>query len=367
MTYQTLSELITLLILTLSSLRIFIIEKERVDQLAIIPSVALIISILNFLAWGISLQEIIVFAISLFAFLANFRALLRLNEKLIIDHYNPSFIIASCISLIALIAASIFIVKFRPAKTDLTKYSVSSKTEYFCGSLENGFHHPINPFERKTLCITKFESDSTISHSFFRKKTNSVSNLPEKNGSVILFIPGECANTTVYEPFLTKLAHDGYCVYSAEFFKQYPKLTKRHHFIFQKMFNKEKYDTWVLNEKTAVFSAMYKSLCETLDLIPKSDIEKNTDFIAVGDDFSKDIYLTLLRDNQKITRCFDISSISEYPTAGYGPVEQTDPFIAYLLGYKRDDSMYTSSRIASVLETMIKATPLPTKTIVVDN
>ena len=49
-----------------------------------------------------------------------------------------------------------------------------------------------------------------------------------------------------------------------------------------------------------------------------------------------------------------MSAVEGYDTKGFGPVEETDPVIALLLGKEKEHKMYVSNHAANALEQLIK-------------
>ena len=339
MTQQTICELAILFLLALSSSRIFVLKDPRSDPLAALPLIALLMALLNFFAWGTTVQEIIVASVAFFVFLWNFRALLRLNDNLIVDHYSALFILASIISLGLIILSALFILYIRPVTPNLKKYAVTKTSWQYSGNLETGYYDPEQPSDKKTAFLYKYEPK-----------------IPADKKPVILFIPNECANSFIYEPILVKLAHDGYTVFSADFFlktnSQQRNLTskalKRGSFLKMKMYDPESYEKWQKEEKSEYDLYLYKSLMKIVS-------PKENDFvILLGDCVDPEIFIKLMKHDERIDTCFDLESITDYDTKGLGPIEQTDPITAYIIGKKKDTSMYNSNHIASILEKMIE-------------
>ncbi|MCR5763248.1 MAG: hypothetical protein K6G00_07700 [Treponema sp.] len=341
MIQKTICELAILFLLALASIRIFFISDPSSDPLASLPAIALAMTVLSFFAWGFTFQTIAVTFAVLFTFFTNFRALLRLNENLIVDHYSFLFIIGSAISLIMIGAAAFFIIITSPALPSLKKYEVIKTSKIYSGNLETGFYEPEKPTDKKTAYLYHYE------------KKDSQENASKK--AVVIFIPNELATTFIYEPILVKMAHDGYSVYSADFYFNTgnnkilaSKPMKRNTLLKMSISKDEQYDSWKKEEKSSYDAYLYKSLLSIV-----SPEEK--DFVVLlGDSADKKLFLTLQKDDGRIDTCLDMSTVNGYDTKGYGPVEQTDPVIAYLLGKKKDSSMYVSNHTASELEKRIK-------------
>ena len=352
---QLLSELTILFLLLLASARIFFKHSERKDPLSIVPFIALVCAVLNLAAWGVRVQELLLMCLSFWVFIWNFRALLRLNQSLIIDRHSPLFILISSVNCVLTLLITAFVVYFRPVTLDLAKEGVEKQTTRFCGNLTDGFTESTaagtsNPSD----ILDALKEPKTLDLTCYR----SAEKAPDAAGTkgTIVFLPAECASVSLYEPFLVKLARDGYTVYSADFFSSdvllntdipCPRETKRFLFVRGKLSNSTEYQAWCEEKKQDRFISMYETM-ETL-------IPADEKLIIVGDSLPKNLYTSLLWKNTRFARCFDIANISDYKTPGWGPVEQTDPLLAFILGFARDGARYTSNRTASVLEQTIEA------------
>lgn len=338
MKQQTIGELTILFILLLSSARVFFIHSERKDPLSIGPLAATVCAALSMLAWGVSVQEILVLSLSVWVFIWNFRAFLRLNENLIIDHYSPLFILISVVNCLLVAVGLLFVFYFRPVNVSLAKAGVEKSVTRLCGNLSAGFAESDETFARRTMDLSVYGPAG-------EKKTKGT----------IVFLPSECATVGLYEPFLVKLARDGYRVYGADFYSDdtkpedslaYRRETRRFSFVRARLRDSEDYKRWCEEKKQPLYLEMFEAVRK---LVPSGER-----LIIVGDGLPKDLYVSLLWKDEQYERCFDIASINDYKTPGWGPVEQTDPLLASELGFPRDGALYTSNRMASVLEQMIE-------------
>lgn len=326
MTQQTICELAILFLLALASFRVFLIKDPSSDPLAVLPLVAFIMSLLSFFAWGINIQEIAVASVALFVTIWNFRALLRLQENLIVDHFSFLFVLSSLISLILISVTVLLILYFMPKPASLKKYGVTKTVQQYSGNLEKSFSKTESSGNIKTAVLYCYE-----------KKNNT-----EKN-PVILFVPTECSSTFIYEPLLVKLAHDGYSVYSADFSLK----PKRSFLIRMRLSKPEIYEKWKADEKNE------RDLYMCRAILAMAQPKKEDFAIILGDCIDSRLLMDLKKEDSRIDACFDVSSIDSYTEKGYGPVEQTDPITAFLIGRKKDFSMYASNHTAVLLEQMI--------------
>ena len=345
MTYQTLSELILLILLAVSSGRIFFIKNARLDPLSAVPLVTLVFSVLLFFAFGISIFEVIIFLLSLFVTIWNVRALLRFKAKLVVDHYGLSFVLISILNLILIITTGIFVWIYRPAKIDLKKFNVEVSVKNYSGTLDGGLTEYANPLRLKSATVKKYVS----------KDEDDTE--PKK---ILAFIPSESSRVDFYEPFFVKLAHDGFTVYAATF------STRDLHY-FNSIFDMEPLRSSLFIKHRYLDHDAYEKALENqtenlarefiafLKIIPSEP----GDSIFLSGDGVPQASFAAAGKNRNVRGSFDLSKITTYSTPGYGPVESTYPVLAKLLGFERDDGFYMASHIAGSLEKYVQETLTP--------
>ena len=345
LTQETMGELIILLLLIISCARIFFIHDARTDPIATLPTVSLVLSCLFIISWGLSLQSFIVLVLSFSVFLWNFRALLRLNDNLIVDHYGVLFILSSLINLLLLLPAFAFIVYFRPVPVNLQKYGVLKTQSAYSRLSDGNFDDEERLFEKKTAFFSRYTSADG-----------------EKTGQTILFMPSECAASSLYEPFLVKLARDGNTVYAADFYGKsfcrdgktpYWKPFRRATFCYMRLRKPDEYKAWEESEKADYFIEMAHSL---LSLVAK---ESTGPVVLVGDSIPPQVFLGIQKDILPVCATVDIATLKDNPAPGWGLVEHTDPLLATVLKLRRDASLYTANHLAVELETSIAKSLAP--------
>lgn len=343
MTNQTLSQLLVLLLCGISSARIFFSKDSETDPVATVPAFALVTALLNIAAFGSGPFELANLLISFLTFCVNFRALLRFNARLIVDHFSIPFVLGSIINLILtalLLAATLY---FCPAKADLKKFKVKETSYSYYGNFSQGFKQIDKFFSLNSVIVKKYEQKS-----------------PKSEGErLILFVPNECTSISDYEPFFVKLARDGFTVYAAEFYSSDVhyfndwrdlKPFRRQFMRYAKLFNQKLYKKAVAH-KTQNIIDQYEALSSMLN------IKSGTFTFAISDTGLEDKGEALHSVNpQTVYGNFDLSEIPSYPTPGWGPVQQTDPLIAKKFGLKKDRKLYMSSHIATVAEEKIAVT-----------
>lgn len=348
MTSQTLSQLLVLLLCGISSVRIFFIQDTRSDPIATVPSIAVVVSLMNILAFGCGPIECANLALSIFAFIINFRSLLRFRAKLVVDHYSILFVLSSILNLILAAVLLVFVLYYRPSKAKLKKFNVRESSYSFYGNFSQGFKQIDKILSLNSAIVKKYESIPP----------KSQEEAPDAE-NVILFVPNECSAIQDYEPILVKLAHDGYTVYAADFFPEDLhwfndwrdfKPFRRPLMRWAKLHNKKLYKEATMQRHQNLLDS-YNSLVKMLD------IKKGTFVFAISDDGMNDGGSALHSASPDVIfGTFDIGDVPGNPTPGFGPVQQTDPVFARFLGLKRDRSLYMPSHIAIVVEEKIRLT-----------
>lgn len=343
MTYELLCELFLLALLGAACARIFFMQAAKQDPLSIFPIVAFILSILNILAFGISIFRILIIILAFVVAVWNTNALSRFRHKLVVDHYGILFSLASIVNLILIIVLAVFIIILRPGKIDTKKYGVTITSQTYAGSVEEGFYEYTSPSQNRSVFVKKYTStDETFN--------------PFKESRTIIFVPGELSDVQSYEPFFVKLAHDGYTVYSADFYskdiKWFGNLWDFKPFRkFAMLSCKQKKPEAYANATSQKSENFVKEVLALINIVSPSKSDRV--FIA-GDGESQASYSTIkIAGKDTVRGTFDLASISSYTTPGYGPVESTDPVLAKILGHPRDGSFYMSSHVAGLLEKYI--------------
>lgn len=339
---QTISELLILFLITYSFLRIFFKTRVKADSVAILPVVSLIFSVLSILAWGISETELIVFILAFFNVVWNFRAIIRLNARLIVDQYSILFVLISILNIILALGAAVFIFIYRPVNCEPKKYNVGTTEYLYSGSFEKGFvpytkGRGFPSVKIKRYTPEEYYADQRVTLFFIPEKSTSIKN---------------------YEPYLIKLSQTGYTVYAGEFYcsnREY--LGKIQDFSLLR--------TFILHVKQLTSPAEYNSLLSTkktflaeeyaaLAQLAKA-ISVKGEFIFIGDATEASCFTMPQSDSTAPSLTIDISKTEGYTTPGFGPVEQTDPFTGFYFGLKRDSSLYMSTHLAKQTEALIKA------------
>ena len=336
MNQEMLSQILILVLLFVTNIRFFFITNAKDDSLSVLPTIALIASIVSICIFGVSEFQIILFLLTFFTFIWNFRALLRLMSNLVIDRYGIAFKLISSVNLIFTVFVAFLFVYFRPAKLSEKKLNVKTEKTYFTGNFKEGFKEQ-KQFKVQNLVLQKKYCEERLSST--RK--------------IVLFIPPKTAPIDFYSHTINRLAHDGYEVYSAEFFtndikwfKGIKNLRPYRHFEFRRLKYKD-FETYkkIYSYNKKIFMQEYEALI-TLSMPGENDF-----VLLLGDEDLCNSMKTVRQENNLVDYTFDLSKLSaSYKTKGYGPVENTYPLLAYLLKIETDRTCYLSNHFAKEIE-----------------
>lgn len=330
-------ELLIFVLLLLTNLRVFFVKHVRRDPLVSLAPTSLLISILQIIAWGIDFFTLLALIISITVFLSNFHALFRYSEHLYIDHYSPLMKIWSIFTTIISAIAITSLLIFASVDKQSEKLNVAEDSTYYTGNFRTGFE-PAGTFSKPSLIIHKY---SPI------EKSNAYVSLK----GVILFVPDKRAESVNYKPYFQYLAREGYTVYSADFYAddgkwlhnwQDAKIFRRTAMVLhslidnQNFMSQREYYTYNIKQELQALGPIMEKECgywKTYYIV--SDVMANT---AIADYYKE--------NPEKIKGIFNLDSISEYKTPGYGCIEQTDPLLAAYFSLQRDVNYYTPILLA---------------------
>jgi hypothetical protein len=155
-----------------------------------------------------------------------------------------------------------------------------------------------------------------------------------------------------------KLAADGYTVYSAEFYAKDmhwfknifdSSLFRRFAFCERKLRHPAEY-AFYANDFSTNLAQEYNTFVTLIYQGVSLRSIQNETVILAGDEISQKALPIAFKQNKKLLDgTFNVAFVDRY-TAGFGPIEQTDPLLALFLGRQRDSTMYISAHIAHAVE-----------------
>lgn len=322
-------DILILILILLSNGRVLVLHKPHRDPIVMLSPLSFLLASLSLFAFSVDIFSILILFISFLTLLSNFHALIRYGSRLVVDRYSPLMktwgILTTLLSGVTLAVLIVF------APTDVTKSRNSTVTEnklYYSGSFASGFSKT-ERFSRANVFFTEYSSKES------EENENSQSD-------IILFMPDKRGDTISYEPFLFELASKGYRICSADFYCRDMKwvhsledsrMLRKFGLTIRSLINSEKYKS-----QREFYTFNYTKELENILTLLQKEYGPDQKYIVVTDDMAytaaNDVFQL---HNDLITGVFDISTVPEYHTKGYGFVELTDPLLASFLGCKKED------------------------------
>lgn len=354
------SELLVLVLLLASGIRIFLLKNPRIDCFAAFSPLALIFSVITLLCFGASVFNFSILILSFLSFLTNFRSVLRLRSKLIVDHYGNAFLISTVVELILTLLTLAFLFVHRPANLVPQKFSAQKtqflltgntlseiriKNEFFKGQKTTG-----------SLFVYAPDTDDEIAAKVYSENP------------VLVFAGNFSAPVQNYEPYFLILAKKGYTVAAADFYTRDAAVFKenaggffqRHadskffRYFFSKIlrFSDEKKFSEIQQKDKENSKLKYS----TLTKLALGLFGTETKVFYLTDGIGFETINGVIEENSKnATGFYSLNRIDEYKTSGFGFIEQTDPIFAAKFGLKRDKSLFIPRYAANkTIENVIK-------------
>lgn len=336
-------ELLIFILLFITNGRIIIV-KERKDTLVVLAPVTLLLSVFQILAWGVSIYNVYAFILSFLVFFSNIHGMSRYSSHLYVDHYSVMMKIGASFTIILSIIGLVTLIHFAPVEKSSEKLLVTETTTRYEGSFTYGFTEA-RSYMPSTLTITEFTK------------------LPDiKNPrNVVVFIPDKRGDTQNYKPFLQYLAQSGFRVCSADFYAKDCKWT--HNILDNKLVRSKALtiSSLVNNQKFMSQREYYTyntSLeCKALMKLLTEKYGEQVRFFFITDVMANTAVADLKKaEPEKIKGHFYLDSLEEYNTPGYGFIQQTNPILAYYMGFKRDtDGSNVKQVVQKTREVLLKA------------
>ncbi len=324
-------ELLVIILLLVANGRILFIKNAKKDSLVMLSPFAFFLAVIQILNWGVDVVTILTLVLSILVLLSNFHALFRYSERLYIDHYSILMKFWSVVTILlslVLLAGTIY---FRPVEYDSKKLGITETVIRYDGSFRSGFEEASN-LKAANLFLSEFKPEGNENRSVKQ---------------VILFIPDKRGDTFYYRPYLQHLAREGFVVLSADFFCSDCrwrhsigdlKLARRTAMVIDYlvkpqrfMMQKEFYTYNILQE----LKAMNELISERYGADTKIFIVTDTMGTVAAQDF-------MSKNQERITAIYDLATIPEYKTPGFGVVAQTDGILAMMMNVPRDkEGFYT--------------------------
>lgn len=339
---SVIGELLILFLLILCCGRMFFLKFGRIDSLAILAPICVALSVLQILAWNVDFFSIVILCISIFSFFTNFRALLRLFSGLFIDHYSLAFKSGAIFVLLFSFMTAFFLIKFYPHPIKASSHGVKKETFRLKGTFNGGFEKAL-PFELSNGILFKYEP---------------IDNAQIKNEKIIV-IPDKRADSISYFPYMILLSKKGYSVYSADFFSKDLRWT---HNAGDSRYFRHIYmilDYLKVPEHFKVLKDFfsYNSLREIKQMVRLvQEDSPNCKVFIIGDWMANAALDDFAKENgENLCGTLKLDSLEDYATPGFGFVQLTSPFNAYLLNFPADRTFERIEKLAEKTLTFLPA------------
>jgi hypothetical protein len=332
MTYSALGEMLVVFLLVINSSRIFFLKYERVDTLAVLAPLAVIVALLQIAAWNADFISILLLAVSFLAFLTNIHSLARSASKLYVDHYSPVFILFSVVILVCSLLTGVLIIKFAPVNSKPSDYGAAEKKVRLTGSFREGFSEA--GYSDRTDALLSLYSPE-----------NSVSAAGQSDGSVVIVGCDKRGDAAAYRPYMILLAGKGYTVVTCDFYAKDGRwfntaadwrIVRRFAMLVSYLKDKEQF----ARQKDFYTFSMVREYKAVMDYIDRNS-GGGGKFFIVSDGMTDTAAADVMKQSGgRVQGIFALDSIAEYKTAGFGFIEQTDPFAASYFGLRRDKTLF---------------------------
>lgn len=342
-----LGQLLIFALLISVELRVFFVKQAKKDSLVFISPLALVLSILLIISWGLNYVNFYVLIISVIVLFLNIYSLFKYAAKLLTDSYSSMAKSAAIIITLLCLSGMIFTLCFVPVKIKKEKkLGIQETREYFEGSFRTEFT-PIKAGSSTNAILYEFSPETASGN----------------QNNVILLVSDKRADSQSYFPYMKFLAKEGYTVCSIDFYtndmvwldssKDLKPLRK--FFMIEKSLSESEYFEETNTKNTYKYNI--KKECDSAIKLLDSKFGSNCKYFLVGDKMSAEAveeFSSYFTD--KVSGFFCLDSLKEYNTPGFGIIEMTDPFLAKRLGLKRDKhGFYAKYLVLKTKEEIIKA------------
>lgn len=312
-------ELLIFVLLLVTTARVFFVKEARRESIVVVVPVCFFLSFLLVFSWGFDLFTFFAVIFSFIVLLTNFHAFIRYSSHLFIDHYSPLMKFWSVFNSIILVSIIGILFYFAPVEFRNEKLKITETETRIKGSFRAGFEKA-GPFVVSAGSFYEFIPEN--------KETCADMN--------VIFISDKRGDVYNYKPFLQNLAAKGYKVYTADFFADDcrwlhnifdKKVSRRFVMVIESILN----NFYFMSQREFyTYNSMLE--CQTIYDYVNSN-QENAKFFLISDVMAN----TAISDFQKTHResvkgIFNLDSIPEYTTPGYGCIAYSDPLLNYVLG-----------------------------------
>lgn len=349
MTDKFISELLILILLFVVNIRVVLKIKDNRDVLVVLAPTALLLSIISFFAWNITISGIVIFFLAFFVCVINLHSFGRFLSNLVTDFYSPLLCIFSILNCFVILFVAIFLFIMRPVSNPLDDLNVVEDIKFLTGSYTRGFN------EKQLFSDTIDGKIYLYKHKDDLEKENC-----DKPLILMVLDPRESCDSM--KSVASQISSYGYEVLVADFSKSiFSQIYWSFQDSFGKKFEEEK------NYLENVLVAQYGSL---LKLYGKKAKENGRKIFLVGDGLNKNVFSkikSLYSNVVDVDGFFVINGINSVGETvflsdwvdGYGVIMESDPVFAWIKNCGkffecRDSTRFYSIAAAVQIDSFIK-------------
>lgn len=331
MTDSVVIELLVLGLLLAVNARLFFVSRGQRDAIVLLSPVALLICILGFFAWDITLLNGAIFILTFFVFLENLHELWRFSNKLYVDYFSPFLWLVSVVNILLVLGLGFLVVVFRPvpATNDL---QVQERNLVLTGSIQSGLRQKRGTFDSVDVMLVQLKPESDKeTWTEQGSRVDGVAGIEFHSSSLplVLWVTDGRTTASRVKPLAVELASLGYEVAVADFNRGFISSCKTR---LNGTFFLDKFQADVAN-LTRETSLQYGAL---LDYFGGGRALSQRNVFLLGDGYSGQGAEATALLNDFIKGVYVVSSPEENNeiegwAQGFGPVGKTAPWINYLV------------------------------------
>lgn len=338
-------EILIIILLLVANGRILIIKNAKKDSLVMLSPLAFFLSIIQIFNWGVDVITSLTLVLSLLVLLSNFHALFRYSERLYIDHYSILMKFWSAITIILSLAILAGTIYFAPVEYSNQKLGITEKVMRYEGSFRSGFDEASN-LKPANLFLTELKP---------------AGNENKRVKDVVIFIPDKRGDTYYYKPYLQHLAREGFVVLSGDFFCSDCKwrhsicdlkIVRRFAMVIDYCINSQKF---MMQKEFYTYNIMQE--LKALGGLVNELYGEDTRIFVITDVMGTVAAQDYMEKNpEKVFGVYDLQTIPEYKTPGFGVIAQTDVLLAMYMEQPRDkDGFFTKYMVMQTKKEIFKA------------
>ncbi len=338
------AEILILALMIMSNGRVLTLRKPHMDPLVMLAPVSFLLASLSLFSFSADFFLLAIFLTSIFVLLSNFHALIRYSSHLVIDRYSPLMKTWAWFTNIFCFLILVTILIFRPVRMHEHKLNIIETKKNYSGSFSKGFL-PSERFEISSGFVTEFSKAAAA----------------EDPSTVVILLGDKRGDTESYRPYLLHMADAGYKIISGDFYSkdlkwihtfEDSKTFRRMGLVLRSVLNNQKYKS-----QREFYTYNFTRELETIISLIKTDFGNDCRFFIVTDEMSNTAAEDFAKSKpDSICGIFNLSTVPEYLTPGYGFIQQTDPFLGKALGVDRDNKLVAVNACVEATINAIKGT-----------